>query len=39
MKIESIESKGVTEVLNSHERTLEHQLYHNAFMPVYANVC
>jgi hypothetical protein len=39
MKIEGTESKGLTEVLSSHERTLEHQLSHNAFVPVYSNVC
>jgi hypothetical protein len=39
MKTEGTESKRVTEVLSSHERTLEHQLSHNAFVPVYANVC
>jgi len=39
MKIEGTESKRVTEVLSWHECTLEHQLSHNAFVPVYANVC
>jgi hypothetical protein len=32
VKIEGTESKGVTEVLSSRERTLEHQLSHNAFV-------
>lgn len=38
MKIEGTESKGVTEVLSSHEHTLKHRLFHDAFVPVYANV-
>jgi hypothetical protein len=37
IKIEGTESKGITEVLNLYECSLEHQLSHNAFVPVYAN--
>jgi hypothetical protein len=37
IKIEGTESKGVTEVLNLHQCSLEHQLSRNAFVPVYAN--